>query len=270
MTNAERILETLRTTPGALCDDCVSSITNISPRQQVNALAAKLLAIGQIARQNGLVCSRCGRIKKGSSFLNKDKEAVLPVHPTPYRIALSNPHPKNAAFQARQSGPVSLAGTAENTLERCPVTDRPWHWEGNVQIMLSRSLERQGWRIVRFADTESKETGTDLEVCKESRTILFEVKGYPTTVHDYGARRGEAKSTVPSSQARQWYSHALLKVLMLLDSNPDKEVALCFPDFRTYRGLIEKTRSSLLKLGVSVLLVTSEGEVNFYLGKKPT
>jgi hypothetical protein len=119
-------------------------------------------------------------------------------------------------------------------------------------------MVREGWRITHFANTESKESGIDLGVSKDSRTIFFEVKGYPTTVYDYGPKLGQSKPTTPSSQARQWYAHALLGIMRMREQYQSNEIALCFPDFPTYRRLIDGTRSSLKLLDVAVYLVMDD------------
>lgn len=257
MNNTERILQTLSAAPGVLCDDCISRLANVLPRQQVNAIAARLFDTGRIFRHDGLLCSHCGRIKKGSAFFGSSLPAPSPILPlTPLPLPL--PQQQIAPI------PPKLAPTIP---ARNMNSTRPWHWEGNVQVMLRRFLEGENWKIKRFADTESKESGIDLEAAKGGRELLFEVKGYPTTVYDHGPDRGQFKATPPSSQARQWYSHALLKMMLLREQHPGKEVALCFPDFLTYRRLIAGTCSSLQALDVAVYLVTENGDVSVCLGQ---
>ncbi|NEX63351.1 hypothetical protein [Noviherbaspirillum galbum] len=288
MTNIDRIIETLGAAPGALCDDCISRIANVSPRQQVNALAGRLSHAKRIFRQYGLLCCDCGRIKIGNTLFEKlsggtpaslatPSNGFQPIQPPqtaasiviPQAAVVSPPTPTASLAQLSRNEPHIAHGVAATPRPLLPsslVEGRPWHWEGNVQILLGQYLDREGWHIQRFADTESKEAGIDLEAVRNGRHVLFEVKGFPTTVYDHGANRGQAKITSPSSQARQWYSHAMLKMLMLLEQHPDKEIALCFPDFMTYRRLIHGTRTSLHALKVSVYLVTESGEVFAALG----
>ncbi|WP_211475157.1 hypothetical protein [Collimonas humicola] len=142
---------------------------------------------------------------------------------------------------------------------------RSWHWEGNVQVVLHRFLEGTGWTITASANTETKERGIDLAAVKERRELLVEVKGFPVTTYEHGEKRGLLKPTPPTSQARQWYSHALLSIMRLREKWPVAEVALCFPDFPTYRALIDGTRSSLELLGVGVYLISEGGGVFAYL-----
>jgi hypothetical protein len=126
---------------------------------------------------------------------------------------------------------------------------RPWHWEGHVQDMLRRHLVAGGWTVKSAANTESREPGIDLVATKDGRWLAIEVKGYPTNVYDHGAKRGQPKPTQPTNQARQWFSHALLAAMLLRHKRPDAEIALCFPDFQTYRTLASRTRRSFVLLG---------------------
>jgi hypothetical protein len=136
-----------------------------------------------------------------------------------------------------------------------------WYWEGNVVEAIARFLERDGWRIESKADTHLKERGVDLHAVRNGRTLLFEVKGFPSKVFRDPRRAGERKPTNPNNQAQQWYSHALLKVMRLQSKHPEAIVALGFPDFPRYRALFEETRGGLEKLGVAFLTVGETGDV---------
>lgn len=61
MTNEDIILSLLRRGK-SLCDDCISTVTSITPRQQVNQICRRLSESGQIRRQHQL-CNRCGKGK---------------------------------------------------------------------------------------------------------------------------------------------------------------------------------------------------------------
>ncbi len=94
------------------------------------------------------------------------------------------------------------------TVPGAPV-DRPWFWEGHVQQTLADALTSAGWTVTEVADTESKAPGIDLVATKDRRWLAVEVKGYPNTTFDHGPKRGQAKPTQPTNQARQRFSHAL-------------------------------------------------------------
>lgn len=147
--------------------------------------------------------------------------------------------------------------------------ERPWFWEGHVQTTLARHLTAEGWTIRATADTETKEPGIDLLADKGGRWLAVEVKGYPNTTYDHGPKQGQPKPTPPATQARQWFSHALLGMMLLRDRRPDAEIAVCFPDFATYRSLIKRTAGSFALLGFGVYLVSKADVVTLALAHRP-
>ena len=63
MSNRDKIMNYLRTRKeGKYCDDCLSSILKIYPRQQINQICRNLLDMGYIRREKGL-CSNCSKYK---------------------------------------------------------------------------------------------------------------------------------------------------------------------------------------------------------------
>ena len=149
------------------------------------------------------------------------------------------------------------------------IMDWPWCWEGNVQKALARHLIAEGWTVRAFADTESKEPGIDLLAEKDDRWLAVEVKGYPSTVYDHGPKKGQPKPTHPANQARQWFSHALLSMMLLRHKRVDAEIAICFPDFPTYRSLVQRTTVSFGLLGFGVYFVAESGDVTLELPHRP-
>lgn len=128
-----------------------------------------------------------------------------------------------------------------------------------MQDALARHLTRDGWVVREVADTETKAPGIDLLATKADRWLAVEVKGFPSTTYDHGPKRGQPKPTQPTNQARQWFSHALLGMMLLRDRRPDAEIAICFPDFQTYRTLVERTEVSFGLLGFGVYFVAEDG-----------
>jgi hypothetical protein len=147
--------------------------------------------------------------------------------------------------------------------------ERPWFWEGHVQDSLAAQLSAAGWDVREAADTESKAPGIDLLARKDDRWLAIEVKGYPNTTYDHGPKRGTPKPTQPTNQARQWFSHALLGMMLLRHRRPDAEIAICFPRFGTYESLLERTKLSFDLLGFGVYLVAEDGSVREWLGARP-
>jgi hypothetical protein len=140
--------------------------------------------------------------------------------------------------------------------------DRAWSWEGNVQATLAQHLTVSGWIVTAAADTNSKAPGIDLVATQAGRWLAIEVKGFPSTTYEHGDRRGEPKPTQPANQARQWFSHALLGMMLMRDKRPDAEIAIALPAFDTYRRLITRTSKSFTLLGFGVYLVAEDGSVS--------
>lgn len=136
-----------------------------------------------------------------------------------------------------------------------------WFWEGNVQEKLASYLQRNGWNLVSVSNTASKEQGIDIHAVKMEKTLLIEVKGYPSKSYNDPKRSHERKKTSPTLQAGHWYSHAILKSMRMQTEYPEAQIVIGLPDFRRYRNLFEETKSSLDKLGFQVWGVDEEGKI---------
>jgi hypothetical protein len=134
-----------------------------------------------------------------------------------------------------------------------------WKWEGNVQARLVDFLVSEGWTGIRAPDTESQERGVDIEAHHGHRTLLVEVKGYPSRTYVSGPKAGRPKPTQPTLQARHWFSHAVMTAMQMRDRNPPAEVAIGLPDHDRYEGLVASTEDSLSTLGIGVAFVSSTG-----------
>ncbi len=130
-----------------------------------------------------------------------------------------------------------------------------WFEEGSVGGAVARHLERRGWRVGATG------AAADLVAEQGERVLMLEVKGYPSSIYTQGPKAGLPKPTRSATQVRQWYADAVLTVLLLGHARPDVEIALAFPEQRTYRSLIAQTERSLRRLGVGVFLVGPSGDV---------
>ena len=108
-----------------------------------------------------------------------------------------------------------------------PVEDRPWFWEGKVQQVVVEYLRKAGYRIVRFADTATRQPGKDIEAESETGPLWVTVKGYPE-----GTDR-----TRPSTQAGHWFKQALFDIVAWRGEDQAVELALALPDSPRYRDL---------------------------------
>jgi hypothetical protein len=123
-----------------------------------------------------------------------------------------------------------------------PPREGDWHTEAQVQAMLIRHLLREGWQIVRSADTVRRERGIDIEATRGTQTAAIEVKGFPGRNYADPRRAGEKKRTQPSTQAKGWYGRAILAAMIVRTQRPDVRAVIAFPDFPRYGGLYHLTR----------------------------
>ena len=142
-----------------------------------------------------------------------------------------------------------------------PVEGRLWPWEGAVQSVFVTVLAVEGWTVTSEADTASKARGVDVLAEKAERHLGAEVKGYPSSTYSDPRRAGEKKPTAPTNQAGHWFSQAVTKGLMLLDTHPGHESLVVLPDFPRYRDLAARTRTGREGAGVHVVLVGEDGSM---------
>ncbi|NMM29687.1 MAG: hypothetical protein HHJ10_01205 [Cellulomonas sp.] len=134
-----------------------------------------------------------------------------------------------------------------------------WPWEGRVQTVFADYLRANGWSVTSMADTAKKATGVDVLARKGARNLGAEVKGWPSRTYSDPRRSDEVKPTQPGNQAGHWFSQAVVKGLMLLDSHPGYESLVVVPDYPRYRDLAHRTRTGRAAAGVHVVLVSEDG-----------
>ncbi|MEV4539294.1 hypothetical protein AB0J82_36525 [Asanoa sp. NPDC049518] len=134
-----------------------------------------------------------------------------------------------------------------------------WPWEGAVQQVFADLLERHGWSVTAMADTATKARGVDLLAETDTRRLGAEVKGWPSDTYADPRRAGETKRTQPSTQAGHWFSQALCKAMLLLDSHPGRESLMVLPAHDRYRDLATRTRTGRCAANIHVVLLDRDG-----------
>ena len=77
MTNQEKVLEFLKKHENFYCDDCLSKLCNIQPRQTVFSVCSKLAKSNQIIRKKG-ICDYCSRnIDKNVSSFDRNRKITV-------------------------------------------------------------------------------------------------------------------------------------------------------------------------------------------------
>jgi hypothetical protein len=130
-----------------------------------------------------------------------------------------------------------------------------------VQALLIEHLHREGWKIVRSADTARRERGIDIEAARGTETVAIEVKGFPGRNYADPRRAGEKKRTQPSTQAKGWYGRAILAAMIVRTQRPDVRAVIAFPNFPRYRDLYRQTAEQLQKCEIELWWITEEVNV---------
>jgi hypothetical protein len=143
-----------------------------------------------------------------------------------------------------------------------------WFWEGNIQRKIIEYMESsEHFEILKVADCEAKKGGPDILAGRETGKRHVEVKGYPSTRYtaDFpGGRKGERKKTQPGTQARHWFSEALLNVILAKSKDNNIEIALGFPNKQVYINLLERIRWLREKIGIISYIVDENGVVSSF------
>jgi len=192
----ERILEYLVQHPEGVDDDELARALQLKARQQANSRCRHLAAEGLVERRR-----ISGKIH--NFLIAPEKAGLFRVQPEPPQVP---------------------------DVESEPAEGRPWSWEGKVQDVVSEYLRREGYRIIRCADTASRQAGKDIEAESDAGPLWVTVKGYPT-----GTPR-----TRPSTQAAHWFKEALFDIVAWRGENSAAGLALALPDFPRYRSLAER------------------------------
>jgi hypothetical protein len=156
VTNKDRILSVLTTKE--ICDDCLSDLSGVRPRQTVYSVCRLLSNESLILRNNGK-CDRCRKVKLVSQLLVNQSTNKKEVEPSSQVIE------------------SDLASTAN------------WSWEGNVQAKVVGYLIKNGYEIRSVADTAARTAGKDIvAVSKDDNELWVSVKGYPEKSSNVQAR----------------------------------------------------------------------------------
>jgi hypothetical protein len=216
MASRDLVLTGIQRAEGTICDDCLTARLGLRARQVAHKEGTVLASLGSVGRGRA-ACGVCGREK-----LVSWRSTGLPA-----------PAPAISADVALQAGQV----------------ERPWYWEGNVQSRLAGWLEGSGHRILRVANTATRESGKDIvALAPDERELWVSIKGYP-----------ERSSY---TQARHWFAGAVLDLILYRAENTRARLALGLPDgFATYTNLANRTAWLQLDMPFAIFWVSETGQV---------
>jgi hypothetical protein len=174
----DKILAALGATD-RLCDDCLSEITGVTPRQSINIACRTLNAKKELTRARE-DCSRCRHVK----IVNRARGVSVAV--------------KTSTSALRESAAPAEGG-------------RPWYWEGNVQRKIVEYLKANGWTVLSEADTASRQQGKDIVASDPRGQLLWvTVKGFPERTKNTQARHWFAGAHHDLARYRNEGKEALL------------------------------------------------------------
>lgn len=126
---------------------------------------------------------------------------------------------------------------------------RAWYWEGNIQSVLVNCLVKAGYTIRSVADTAARSQGKDIvTVDPDGRELWITVKGYPE------------KSS--HTQARHWFSGALMSLILYRDENTSVSLGLALPNgFATYLNLTPRVEWLRRSMPFTIYWVSEVGEI---------
>jgi hypothetical protein len=243
-THAARILDELKKHPHGLSDGQLARLLVIR-HEIVNSNCRLMEAQGLISREkrNGPIINKvlvrhltAGETTAFGEGL-QDTVTRPSVNMTPGTSAI----PDGASLHER------LAQTAT------PANEQPWFWEGNVQAVVAAYLSRQGWTVLRTADTATREPGKDIEAERAGTVLWVTVKGLPLA-H-------------PNAQARLWFADAILDVIRYRQEDAAALIAIALPDSHLYQRWQERTAWFQRVAPFDYLWVGEDGTIRYDPGR---
>jgi hypothetical protein len=169
----------------------------------------------------------------------------------------------------RSDGVLSSQSAAPPTAVRVNPPVHPWPHEVAVQGALVGWLVRENWRIIRVADAEAQEQGTDVIADRDGVRLMVEVKGYPGPTYARGPKAGEPKPMPSTLQASHWLATALLRAMRMRGADQDSRIVIALPDATRYGALLSEIDQSLRGARIEAWLLTDRGEPSARFGAWP-
>lgn len=138
-----------------------------------------------------------------------------------------------------------------------------WFYEGQISKKLVQYFIDNGYKIDKDNSANISARGEDIIVSKKNEKEIIEVKGYPTTKHTKGEKKGEDKITSPRAQAKHWFSEALLSSIFNYKKHKDANIAVAFPKMDRYEELIIKVEDFFTDKNIDfkIYFVDKDGNV---------
>jgi hypothetical protein len=133
-----------------------------------------------------------------------------------------------------------------------------WFEETNVATKIRDYLVDTGYSIQKFNDDKTTK-GHDIVAIKDGKTLVVEVKGFPSDKYVNGKNKGQKKRTHPNLQSKHWFSEALTALLTAKSLDWEVTIAMGLPHHDKYLETIEKLRAINEKIGIIYFIVHKDG-----------
>ena len=242
-TNEQKILSFLSNEEqknSGYCDDCLSNILKIKPRQQTNQICHYLKDTGKLSRIKS-TCISCKK-QKILNFFNEVNSSMIIKNDEGHK-------------------------TYDSRIKNWTYEDE-WFEETNVSNQIKKYLEKHNYKILKF-NYDKRQKGHDIEIMKDGVKTIIEVKGYPSDKYVSGPSKGKKKPTNPKLQAKHWFSEALLSLLIAKCEDWDNtSIALGLPRFEKYENLYSKMKPLNKKADIKYYFVNKSGTVEEKQGEE--
>jgi len=183
MSNAETVREFLEKSPKGVCDDCISEVTRIEPRQQVYQVCRRLEERGTITRGKDR-CALCGHTKT-LNVIGRSTSQADPA--TPLKVG-----------QARVE-PSTVDRVAVASIDNVVISGMPWGVAERLRVLESQIAQLLGSPAIQFDE--------------HCRSALPEAHGIyrifdPTKPHET-VRAGRTKTAAGGLRQRVYQNHLM-------------------------------------------------------------
>jgi hypothetical protein len=139
-----------------------------------------------------------------------------------------------------------------------------WYSEEYIRTCVIKYLKANGYKIHKpNAEEEGEKT---IVASKFFKKEIIEVKGYPKDYYKHTNAKGVTKNSSGASQAKHWFSEALLNSLTNFGyyySSENVTLAIALPNVDRYKAIIERVNDyfTLNNLSFKIYLVNEDGLV---------
>lgn len=120
-----------------------------------------------------------------------------------------------------------------------------WYYEGNISRILVNHFAKKGYNILKDNSDNIRAKGEDIIIKNEKHFIVIEVKGYPTSYHTKGPKKGEPKTTKPKHQAKHWFKESISTSILnykKYSKTLNLILAIGLPKFNLYEDLVKNIK----------------------------